>query len=106
MVRPKYAKVAPISRWTSPARSTATPSLPRAPATRTTCAAELSESGPGAARRLKRHPVVDDGERQRLPVDGERDRGIADQILDPPAILGAPPDLDVAVLARHQQDLL
>ena len=58
------------------------------------------------ARTLQGHALVNGCEREALAINGEQDRGIADQILDFPAILGAPPDLDVAVLACHQEDLL
>src|SRR5688572_18089181 len=62
---------------------------------------------------LKRYPVVEGGEGQReggegqrLAIDCERDRSVADQVLDLPAVLSAQPDLDVAVLTRNQEDLL
>jgi len=57
-------------------------------------------------RTLERDTVVEGGERQGRAVDSQHDLGIADQVLHLPAILGAPPDLDVAVFARNQEDLL
>jgi hypothetical protein len=55
---------------------------------------------------LQRHGVIDIGERQVPAIERERDRGLADQVLDLPAVLGAPPDLDVAVLGGDQENLL
>jgi hypothetical protein len=64
------------------------------------------DHGSDCARMLKRDGVVNGGERQGLAVDGQRERGIADQILDVPAVRGAPPDLDMAILARDHENLL
>jgi hypothetical protein len=45
-------------------------------------------------------------QRERSVAAGERDLGLPDQVLDPPAPRRAPLHLDSALVAEHDQDLL